>query len=426
MSWKFWEKKKKSVTLDALKSPADAQASSLWAAGLFLQNLFPFSDWQSPDAGLSAKAVETAKFSAQGFQLAMYFWLFSRKFGNEAARIARDNMALTLDSKSDGKIGTMTEAFISFIENAINHPVTQEMQKVVVDGKELDVPPEYWMGMYVLLRMNDSPYYMQDAPALNGDDWAVALCLGHAKDKALPVFQHMMESVLEFNAVSFPYWKWSAKPGAFERHLQRRHNNPLFPAERRIVTTADVYEARIKDTEALSELTEEAAGILQELEPELPGDRNAYLHAMREKIDDLRLKVPAVGGNTAEVEEALSEARKLIVETWRLVAISSGKDAVESLDKAEEYANNSDAELFQCELANQIRHPAGVIPANEIIPALLTEDPDGISKFCLSLDKETTLKEVQAACLDTLKEALNHGFDPLKAQERVVALGIDS
>jgi hypothetical protein len=40
---------------------------------------------------------------------------------------------------------------------------------------------------------------------------------------------------------------WSEKPGCFERHLQRRDGNLLFPPERRIVTYKEIEEAKEKD-----------------------------------------------------------------------------------------------------------------------------------------------------------------------------------
>lgn len=40
---------------------------------------------------------------------------------------------------------------------------------------------------------------------------------------------------------------WSDNPGCFERHLQRREGNLLFPPERRVVTQREIDEAKEKD-----------------------------------------------------------------------------------------------------------------------------------------------------------------------------------
>lgn len=46
---------------------------------------------------------------------------------------------------------------------------------------------------------------------------------------------------------------WRETPGCFERHLQRRCNNPLFPSERRTISSEELNEARKKDDSNLKE-----------------------------------------------------------------------------------------------------------------------------------------------------------------------------
>jgi hypothetical protein len=64
----------------------------------------------------------------------------------------------------------------------------------------------------------DSPYAGDEAASLQGNDYKLADCFRHATDEALSVFRPMIQAV-EFDAKTLPNWKWSARPGAAERHL---------------------------------------------------------------------------------------------------------------------------------------------------------------------------------------------------------------
>ena len=59
-------------------------------------------------------------------------------------------------------------------------------------------------------------------------------------------------------------FKWSESPGAFEQHLQRRHNNALFPKERRKITQSDIDAARKRDLKDYELLRERLESILTE------------------------------------------------------------------------------------------------------------------------------------------------------------------
>jgi hypothetical protein len=70
-----------------------------------------------------------------------------------------------------------------------------------------------------------------------------------------------MIQAVDFDAESLPNWKWSARPGAAERHLRRRHSNPLFPLHRQMVTAHDVHKARLADNLALEDIRNELSEV---------------------------------------------------------------------------------------------------------------------------------------------------------------------
>lgn len=53
--------------------------------------------------------------------------------------------------------------------------------------------------------------------------------------------------IAQIPASAGPRILWSDNPGAYEQHLMRRHNNPLFPKGRRVISQAEIDVARKHD-----------------------------------------------------------------------------------------------------------------------------------------------------------------------------------
>src|SRR5271169_6485620 len=58
---------------------------------------------------------------------------------------------------------------------------------------------------------------------------------------------------------------WSANPGCFERHLQRRVGNPLFPASSRYVTQVEIDGARARDSREAEIVRNEFVGLCRRI-----------------------------------------------------------------------------------------------------------------------------------------------------------------
>jgi hypothetical protein len=147
----------------------------------------------------------------------------------------------------------------------------------------------------------------------------LAGCLRRATEEALLLFKPMVQAIQSFDARTLPRWKWSAAPGAMQRHLQRRYNNPLFPLHRQVVTSSDVYEARVADYQALANIRNELAELAREFYglTELPADWHPLPNGLRERLDQLEDHRLMAGGENESLGGAIAELRGKVMDVWR-------------------------------------------------------------------------------------------------------------
>jgi hypothetical protein len=275
------------------------------------------------------------------------------------------------------------------------------------------------MARHLLMRMPNSPYYNAESDAeFDEDDWALTECLIHGKDAAIEFFTPMIDAVTSFDVTQFPEWSWRQKPGAYERHLQRRHNSLLFPAPRRLVTTSDVLDARRKDDAEFHELREKVKAI--ELPEKLPLNWVDFLADIRQQIDALKKRALQIGGDTTKIMYVLNSTRSNMADVWR----ASNKGDAESLrlyEIAEATARKRD-EIFRADFCNQLLRDDRCIPLEELVPALLSEDVASVAAYYWMLgDAERTTGKQWAAQI--VMDAEKEGFDIMSIKEQLYAMG---
>ncbi|WP_341313551.1 tryptophan leader peptide [Paraburkholderia sp. IMGN_8] len=397
MSWKFW----KTSQTSAIKWPTDAYGSVRFLLGMFLShNVPPFSQWRTPEVTFSPDIEVTAEISARGYQLAIWFWMFSAKYDAIASRMARDAFCLFAD-EADPSMGTMIESLLSLQDrvNQAYQDTPREERSLSRDGETTELPLEFFMATGFLLQTSDSPYFGIVGDDMNGDDITLAECLSHAAQQAIAIFTPMQQALVAFDPRTFPKWKWSAHPGAFERHLQRRHDNPLFSERRRVVDADDVYEARVKDARALKAIRDDVAELAEVFlgQTELPMDWHPFLNGIRVRLDTLETRRLVQGGESASLGEALAELRKHVLDIWR-VALGNSPEQLEVLNRAETNQHRQREALYGTVWMRHLLSEGTLLPADEVVPALLSEDSVEIAKAVAVMTAEPGLHDALANC----------------------------
>jgi hypothetical protein len=415
MNWKFW-KRKPQLTLPT--GPWDLVVAPVY---LFSEQKSPFADWKKVSVTFPREIEQTARCATQGFQLCIFYWMLSNKLGNALGRFVRDACLAALDSlDSQVKLGAQLEALCLLIDDAMQAGQRAAREPVTVQGQQVDVPFEYGMGLYLLIRMHGSPYYgRSDVP--NEISLALAECLEQGRKVVEPLYEQMLSELPSLDVSGFPFWKFGKQPGAHERHLQRRYNNLLFPAERRAICAADVLSARVKDAEALEAAKRSVLEIHKSFED---GGWLQDLEGTRKRIYAAQERVVGVGGDDSVIFgllRVLGDWRQFVVEAWRERA-RDNPQALAALDEAENiHARNEKRRLgtFGCQLMNESKP----IPRDEIVPALLCEDPATVTLFVETLP-ENARAEAQKWAAQVGSAAGQEGFDLQTIEEQLRALGV--
>src|SRR6202051_1834544 len=310
VDWKFWNK----VTSPApgtSERPTDTYEALRLLLGMLMRaDMPPFSNWHAPGVVFAPNVENTAQSATKGYQLALWFWLFAEKHGVVAARMARDTFCL-LANEAQSSTGDVLDNLIELENRLIQSfdATPAEQRSCVQNGHSVELPMEFFLATGFLLQAPDSPYHGRSGVDFEGNDIKLAGCLRSATEQALPLFKPMVHAIQGFDARTLPRWKWSALPGAMERHLQRRYNNPLFPLHRQVVTSNDVYEARVADYQALADIRNELAELAREFYglTELPSDWPSLLNGLRERLDKLEDHRLMAGGENKDLGGAIAE-----------------------------------------------------------------------------------------------------------------------
>jgi hypothetical protein len=189
--------------------------------------------------------------------------------------------------------------------------------------------------------------------------------------------------------------KWSESPGAFEQQLKRRHNNLLFPKERRTITQADIDAAAERDRadyEVVKGRLQVIAADLSKLPERITAPT---LNPFRQRTEDLIQDAAGVGGNAADIAARSKELRRTLVSSWEMV-LSEGSEERKELNAIEKFYHEKVA-MFEVPFFAQMLRKDGPIPDDDIVPALLSEDCDTIALVFNWLDQSTQAKFQKAA-----------------------------
>lgn len=207
------------------------------------------------------------------------------------------------------------------------------------------------------------------------------------------------------------FWKkpkWSDVPGCFERHLQRRDGNALFPPERRTVSREEITEARRRDQmdqDRFIEAVRHFGSVFSEdTNPLSTLQGSSYL----QQVQALLKEAASIGGSIQNAIHLLETTEEKIIQCLNTL-MPEGKDLLEEL--------KSNSMMLRNPFIAQHRRKDTPILESEEVPTLLSEDFATISVIGFVSRSFPDFKPCEADVKRHLDAAICQGFSKEGAQD---------
>lgn len=183
----------------------------------------------------------------------------------------------------------------------------------------------------------------------------------------------------------------SKNPGAYERHLKRRHNNALFEQRQTTMTQDEQMEAQQQDHDTLLAFMQEFQQALEETVTLKPTSDSEVVLRLKERLDKLYEASCIIPDEQQETKEALKKLLSIIMASIRNGA-GSDPTAYRELDQ-EEAARKAHFDLLQSSLVADLLNPASPIIKEDLLPTLLSAEKEDLA-LVVSLFDETQLESI--------------------------------
>lgn len=178
----------------------------------------------------------------------------------------------------------------------------------------------------------------------------------------------------------------SENPGAYERHLIRRQDNPLFGERKTEVSSDTLMDVQKKDHDILQQFMLDIRDIMVKATSLKPNEDSEIILEVKDKLDKLYAASVTVADDQSRVKESI---KKLLGVIMSSVRNGAGDDAhaLQELDQ-EDMARDANFAFLESKLVADILDPDSPIEDQDLIPTLLSAEKDDLALSCQLFDTE--------------------------------------
>jgi DNA-binding transcriptional regulator YhcF (GntR family) len=208
---------------------------------------------------------------------------------------------------------------------------------------------------------------------------------------------------------------WSKIPGCFERHLQRREGNLLFPPDRRVVTRKEIEEARERDRIEQQQFIEKVNSFASRIAASLKQDSTpTQAQSVLQETQALLEEAASIEGDIGHAIQALLDIEKKLIQSMNETMLE-GKEMLEQI--------KSMSAMERIPFWAQSKRKDTPILENEIIPTLLSEDLETISVIGYVSRSTPDFKPSEEDIKEHLDKVIRQGFNKERTQKIITAWG---
>jgi hypothetical protein len=167
---------------------------------------------------------------------------------------------------------------------------------------------------------------------------------------------------------------FSDKPGARERQLRRKYNNPLFNSAQ--ISPLDIQQAQQQDAEEVSAFMADFRDLVKRSVDLQPNTETDVILKIKQQLDKTYEQCAGLAGEQSEIKDML---KRLLNSIMRAMWNGIGQDAqAHSKLEMEEQARDQHFALLEHPLVADLLCPDSRIAKNELVPTLLSESAESL------------------------------------------------
>jgi hypothetical protein len=211
---------------------------------------------------------------------------------------------------------------------------------------------------------------------------------------------------------------FSEMPGRHERHLVRKHNNPLFPESERILTSSVLNEAQRLDHEELVAYIGDLRKLVGEAVALGAHEQSDVILGLKERLDKAYETACRLADDQSPNKEAIIKLVGVIMQAvWK----GAGNDTLAHQELTqEEEARKTHYELLEYPLVADLLDPESPIKEDELLPVLLSAEQQEFEAAVTLFDPP----QLKSLCVEgkTLLAEREESQELKQARERLHAL----